>query len=136
MACRQSGLRRHGPGRGRLTVVRVSFSLSVAGSQHKEAAALVSHPWTQPVRLWNEPHATERLPKIRPAQQCICPGFCGGRHSADWLSCSIDCGACNPPKRRRRGALDPDDPGLTASNQGTISPGSPVVGDDPSSADG
>jgi hypothetical protein len=76
------------------------------------------------IRLWNELPigASEAVPKIsRAPTYCSCPGvWCEGRTSRHWLTCEASCRACNPVRRRRRGATD--DPG-SRFYQGSEDPG-------------
>jgi hypothetical protein len=57
------------------------------------------HPFETPLA------ASERLPQSSAGTHCTCPGWCEGRASRHWASCSSGCRHCNPPppKRRRRG---------------------------------
>ena len=54
---------------------------------------------------FDAPIHTERPGALDPTSKpvhCTCPGWCRGRSSADWLTCSLTCKACNPTRRRRR----------------------------------
>jgi hypothetical protein len=65
----------------------------------------VPRPFEGPIHIEpSDPTAGAKTP----GTHCTCPGFCQGRTSADWATCSSTCKHCNPRTRQRRPIISPD----------------------------
>jgi hypothetical protein len=83
--------------------------------RRQHSARVRSHPFQVPIVDESAP----KLPGLGKPNHCSCPGFCQGRDSADWATCSAECGHCNPGARRRRrgGPIIQNDPSSDHAEQ-------------------
>ena len=73
------------------------------------------HPFQAPYATTDPPPDAQAVGVKALGTPCVYPGFCQGRASADWLTCSSACAHCNPPRRRRRSATRAIVPGDLSS---------------------